>query len=139
MCDYSLELYRSVPAVAGEEYTLTRFGTGSMGFAVGQACDTAACVPADARLRLAGIGEALQAALGVGPVEEVAMTRLETGLHKDAVRFDNGKIVSLQSLNAGLTASLVPLAIDLGMDDLFGGEAEESEPAPAPVRELVDA
>jgi len=136
MCDYSLELYRSVPAVAGEEYTLTRFGTGSMGFAAGKTCDTAACVPADAHLRLSGIGEALQAALGIGPVEEVVMTRLETGLHKDAVRFANGKIVSLQSLNAGLTASLVVVELELGMDDLF---TDGDEPSAAPVRELIDA
>jgi hypothetical protein len=108
MCDYSLELYRAVPAAAGEEYTLARFGSGSMGFTSGGNCDTAVCVPADARLRLAGIGEALQAALGIGAIEEVVMTRLESGPHKDAVRFASGKEISLQSLNAGLTAVMLP-------------------------------
>ena len=36
MCDYSLELYRAVPAVAGEQYTLARFASGSMGFTSGK-------------------------------------------------------------------------------------------------------
>ena len=44
------------------------------------------------------------------------MTRLEGGLHKDAVRFANGRVISLQSLNPGLTATMfVPLP-DLGLD-----------------------
>lgn len=133
MCDYSLELYRAVPAAAGEEYTLARFGSGSMGFTTGGTCDTAVCVPADAKLRLAGIGEALQVALGVGPIEQVVMTRLETGPHKDAVRFTNGKEVSLQSLNAGLTATMMVDEI-IDFEDDESGEAVREE-----TRELVDA
>src|SRR5882672_2632092 len=86
MCDYSLELYRAVPAAAGEQYTLARFASGSMGFTSGKTCDTAVCVPADAHLRLEGISETLQRALNVGPIAEVVMTRLDTGPHKDAVR-----------------------------------------------------
>ncbi len=134
MCDYSLELYRSVPAAVGESYALTRFGTGSVGFAAGTSCDTAACVPAGAHLRLEGIDEALQQLLGVSPYEEVVMTRLEGGLHKDAVRFANGREVSLQSLNPGLTATMfVPLP-DLGLDRL--GEFKDED---ADARVLVDA
>jgi hypothetical protein len=125
------ELYRAVPAAAGEQYTLARFGTGSMGFASGHNCDTAVCVPADAHLRLEGIGTALQTALGVGPVEDVVMRRLETGLHKDAVRFASGKTISLQSLNPGVKAVMfVPAEEEI---DIRG-----SEPARR-VRELVDA
>src|SRR5262249_37762824 len=135
MCDYSLELYRAVPAAVGEQYTLARFGTGSMGFASGSTCDTAVCVPADAHLRLEGIGEALQAALGIGPTEDVVMTRLEAGLHKDAVRFSNGKVISLQSLNPGIKATMtVPLEKRLGLD-LDAGESKSA----ARVRELIDA
>ena len=106
MCDYSLELYRAVPAVAGEQYTLARFASGSMGFTSGKTCDTAVCVPADAHLRLEGISETLQRTLNIGPIAEVVMTRLDTGPHKDAVRFADGKVISLQSLNPGLTATL---------------------------------
>src|SRR5882762_11616364 len=91
MCDYSLELYRSRPAVQEEQYTLHRFPSGTMGFTAGHDCETAVCIPADAHLRLEGIGETVQRAFGIGPVEEVVMTRLEvTGhAHRDAVRFAN--------------------------------------------------
>jgi hypothetical protein len=132
MCDYSLEVYRSQPAEAGERYTLERFASGSMGFTVGGQCNTAVCIPADARLILAGIGEIVQRAFGIGAVEEVTMTRLERGPHKDAVAFANGKVVSLQSLNAGLTAAVVDLAAP--------AKAQPTdEPAAAPAREFLDA
>jgi hypothetical protein len=107
MCDYSLEAYQSRPAAIGEKLTLDRFPSGSMGFSTGTGCDLAICVPADAHLRLEGIGEAVQKTCGVGAVEEVVMTRLESGPYKDAVRFSNGTEVSLQKLDRGLTAVLV--------------------------------
>ena|SRR5262245_46199436 len=114
MCDYSLELYRSRPAVAEEQYTLHRFPSGTMGFVAPRDCETAVCVIANARLQLEGIAETVQRSFGIGPVEEVVMTRLDvTGhAHRDAVRFSNGKEVLLQSLNAGITAILMP-EIDL--------------------------
>jgi hypothetical protein len=114
MCDYSLELYRSRPAVVEEQYTLHRFPSGTMGFVAARDCETAVCVPADARLRLEGIGETVQRSFGVGPKEEVVMTRLDvTGhAHRDAVRFANGKEVLLQSLNAGITAEIAPAISD---------------------------
>ncbi len=93
MCDYSLELYRSRPATEEEQYTLRRFPSGTMGFTAARDCETAVCIPADARLRLEGIGEAVQQAYSVGPIEEVVMTRVEGGAyaHKDAVKFANGR------------------------------------------------
>lgn len=134
MCDYSLEVYRSQPAEAGERYVLERFASGSMGFTVGGMCNTAVCIPADARLILAGIGEIVRRAFEIGAVEEVSMTRLERGPHKDAVAFANGKVVSLQSLNAGLTAVVVDLAPRANATAI-----EETAPAPAPASELLDA
>jgi hypothetical protein len=114
MCDYSLELYRSRPAETEEQYTLHRFPSGTMGFVAARDCETAVCVPADARLHLEGIAETVQRSFGVGPIEEVVMSRLEvTGhAHRDAVRFSNGKEVLLQSLNAGISCALMP-EIDL--------------------------
>jgi len=128
MCDYSLELYRSRPAVAEEQYTLHRFPSGTMGFVAARDCETAVCVIASARLQLEGIAETVQRSFGIGPVEEVVMTRLDvTGhAHRDAVRFSNGKEVLLQSLNAGITAILMPEI------DLTKYRSAES-------RELVDA
>jgi hypothetical protein len=119
MCDYSLEAYQSRPAAIGEKLTLERFPSGSMGFASGKSCDTAVCVPADAQLRLEGIGEAVQKEHAVGPIEDVVMTRLEGGAYKDAVRFANGKEVLLQRLDCGLTAVLVATDADLiDLDDI---------------------
>src|SRR5260370_15094311 len=98
MCDYSLEAYQSRPAAVGEKLTLERFPSGSMGFASGKSCDLAVCVAADAQLRLEGIGEAVQKEDGGGPIEDVAMTRLQSGSYKDAVRFANGTALLLQLL-----------------------------------------
>ena len=115
MCDYSLELYRSRPATEEEQYTLRRFPSGTMGFTAARDCETAVCIPADARLRLAGIGEAVQQAYSVKPIEEVVMTRVEGGAyaHKDAVRFSNGREVLLQGFNAGMTAEVIAFTPDL--------------------------
>jgi len=107
MCDYSLEAYQSRPAAVGEKLTLGRFVSGSMGFAAGTVCDTAVCIPAQSKLLLEGIGEAIQKELGVGAVEEVVMTRLEGGPYKDAVRFSNGVEILLQRLDVGLVAVVV--------------------------------
>ena len=128
MCDYSLELYRSRPAVTEEQYTLHRFPSGTMGFVAGADCATAVCMPAGASLRLEGIGEMVQRAFAVGPVEEVVMTRLAvTGhAHRDAVRFANGREVLLQSLNVGVSARLA----ERDLSEILGLKA-------AP--ELVDA
>ena len=129
MCDYSLELYRSRPAVQEEQYTLRRFPSGTMGFTAGYDCDTAVCMPADAHLRLEGIGETVQRAFDVGPVEDVVMIRLEViaHAHRDAVRFANGKEVMLQRLNAGITTEMVSAISDL------------TDVETRPSRELVDA
>jgi hypothetical protein len=131
MCDYSLEMYRARPAERDEKITLERFPSGSMGFTNGTDCNTAVCVPADTRLRLEGIGENVQRAHGIGPIEEVVMTRLETGPHKDGVIFSSGKEVSLQALNAGITAVVVAFTSDL---TAIGGSDVKVSP-----RELLDA
>ena len=125
MCDYSLEAYQSRPAAVGEKLTLGRFASGSMGFASGTVCDTAVCIPAESKLLLEGIGESTQKEHGVGAVEEVAMTRLESGLYKDAVRFSNGTVVLLQRLDVGLNAVVMT----------YGAERAAAPSAPALARE----
>jgi hypothetical protein len=129
MCDYSLELYRSRPAVQEERYTLHRFPSGTMGFVAGTDCETAVCLPAGARLSLEGINETVQRAFSIGPAEEVTMTRLEvTGhAHRDAVRLANGREVLLQSLNTGVTCTLAPR----DLTEILGLQT--------PTPELVDA
>jgi hypothetical protein len=130
MCDYSIEAYQSRPAEVGEKLTLERFASGSMGFTSGSKCDLAVCVPADAKLRLEGISDAAQKAYGVAAVEDVAMTRLATGLYKDAVRFANGTEVLLQQLNCGLAAIVVATTPDLiDLDDIAEHDEAPARPA----------
>ena len=133
MCDYSLELYRSRPAAREEQYTLRRFPSGTMGFTAGRDCETAVCIPADARLRLEGIGEAVQRTFAVGATEEVVMTRTEGGAyaHRDAVKFANGREVLLQTLNVGVVAEVIAFTSDLSE---IGGTETWRSPA-----DLVDA
>jgi len=109
MCDYSLEVYRSRPAVIGEWYGLHRFRTGSMGFVADGDCNTAVCMPAGVRLRLQGLSSAVQRAFGVGSDEDVVTLCLPRrgNLHRDAVRFANGRQATLQCLNAGVRATLM--------------------------------
>jgi len=130
MCDYSLELYRSRPAVEGEQYTLRRFPSGTMGFTAERDCETAVCLPADAHLRLEGIGETIRQAYAVHPTEEVTMTRMDGTAfsHRDAVRFANGREVLLQGLNIGIVATLIGATPEI-----------EDLPAVRARRELVDA
>lgn len=109
MCDYSLELYRSCPAAQEEQYTLRRFPSGTKGFMAARDCETAVCIPADAHLHLEGIAEAVKQTYAVGPVEDVVMTRMDSTAfaHRDAARFANGREALLQSLNAGIAATVL--------------------------------
>lgn len=133
MCDYSPELHRSRPAVQEEQYTLRRFPSGTMGFMAARDCETAVCIPADAHLRLEGIAEAVQQIYAVGPVEDVVMTRMDgtAFAHRDAVRFANGREVLLQSLNAGIAASV--------LDFMPGAEETPKVRARRSPADLVDA
>jgi len=130
MCDYSIEAYQSRPAEVGEKLTLERFPSGSMGFTSGSKCDLAVCVPADAKLRLEGLSETTQQTYGVKAIEDVVMTRLETGLYKDAVRFSNGTEVLLQRLDCGLAAVIVATTPELiNLSDISDSTEIAARPA----------
>ena len=109
MCDYSLEMYGSRPAREFERYETTRFPSGSIGLAAPGDCGTAVCVQYDTRLRLENIPAHLQAALHIGPSEDVVFMRLDHGAYRDGVRFSNGKEISLQQLNSGVSAVVTEL------------------------------
>lgn len=106
MCDYSLEVYRSRPAREGETYHSHRFPSQTVGFIAKEDPQTAVCMACDQRLALEGLPEALRDSCDVGASAEATFTRLETGAHRDAVRFANGAEVSLQQLGPGVTATL---------------------------------
>jgi hypothetical protein len=106
MCDYSLEAFRSRPARQGEEYITTRFPSGSLGFVSPGDKTVAICMACDMELELTRIPSVTQAQAGVGETERVTFTQVDGPYHRDAVRFANGKVMTLQALGAGVTAWL---------------------------------
>jgi len=109
MCDYSLEMYGSRPARETEKYVTTRFPSGSIGLASPGDCTMPVCVQYDTRLQLEGISRDLQTSLGVTAAEAVTFVRLEHGAYRDGVKFANGREVSLQHLNSGVTVMVTAL------------------------------
>lgn len=108
MCDYSLEMMKSVPAQADETLAVTRFGSGSVGFGAPGVMDCATCVPEGTVLRL----EIPSADFGFG-IEDVIMARVNVEQlysHHDAVRLEDGSTLSLQFLRPGTSAKVLMLA-----------------------------
>ncbi len=118
MCDYSLEMYGSRPARESEPYETVRFPSGSIGLASPTDCGAAVCVQYGSRLRLENIPLHLQGSLRIKACEEVTFMRLDHGAYRDGLRFANGKEISIQQLNSGVSAVVVQMA----------------EQAPAPAR-----
>lgn len=112
MCDYSLEVYRSRPAQAGERYQTHLFSSGTIGFIAPGDPSVAVCMACDTRLKLEGLPEPVQRSCGIGPDEMVTFIRLEDGLHHDGVRFDNGAQVRLQQLGPGVKGWLIESLVD---------------------------
>lgn len=107
MCDYSLEMYQSRPAVAGERYVTSRFPSGSVGFVAPGDADTAICMACDTRLELKDIPHYLRSRLGAPAPAEATFVRVERGPHHDGIRFADGTEMTLQELGPGVTASVI--------------------------------
>ena len=104
MCDYSLEMYQSRPARAGERYETHRFHSGSIGFVSPGALDVAVCMACDTELELEHMPLPLQQALGLPEKAKATFVRLDLGPHHDGLRFANGAEISLQRLGPGVSA-----------------------------------
>ncbi len=78
MCDYSLEMYKSRPAVKGEFYETRRFASRSIGFVAPQARDIAVCMACDARLMMTGLNADLSPKMGASA--EATFVRLDPGV-----------------------------------------------------------
>jgi len=77
----------------------------------------AVCVPPGAQLVLRDIPKSLQRELAVEEVEIVRFTQLSADIrtYRDAVRFQNNRVVLLQSLHEGQRATVLSLGIsDVG-------------------------
>ena len=133
MCDYSLAAMQTRLAVEGEELTVYRFPSGSLGMtspAELERCKPelrgwrswfnprqapcAVCIPPGARLLLLDIPKRLQQQRGVGPIEEVTFiqTSATAGRHRDGIRFRNNQDILLQHLAEGQRAVVLSLALD---------------------------
>ena len=112
MCDYSLGHFPNRLATKGEQLVLHRFLTHTLGLApvkrrlkeyLFPATIPAVCVPPGAQLLLHGIPKQTQELLGVGTTEEVIFVQqsADSFVHRDAVRFANGREILLQCLQRG--------------------------------------
>lgn len=140
MCDYSIMALPNRLAVCGEELVTHKFEIGTMGLVssadgrklVESAAKpktlrerimtwlnpapcprcTAVCVPPGARLSLRDISCQLQRDLGLqSDVEEVTFTQTGAGIgYRDAIRFANGREISLQRLSAGQRVRVLSLS-----------------------------
>jgi hypothetical protein len=95
-----------------------------MGFASPGDFRTAVCVQCDTQLILTDIPCELRQALGVTDTEIVTFTRLDQGVYRDCVRFENGKIASLQYLKPGILAHVSRL---LENSSILSRELETAE------------
>jgi hypothetical protein len=132
MCDYSLAEVISRLAVEGEDLTVHRFPTGTLGFTSPAELEQrlelrgwrswfsvrqvpcAVCIPPGARLVLRDIPPRLRTGLGLAAEEEVVFIQvgMDAGRHRDAVRFRNNQELLLQRLAEGQGARVVSLGGD---------------------------
>jgi hypothetical protein len=154
MCDYSLMSIRNRLATEGEELITHRFQTGSIGllscsdleawrgrheettlrrifrgFTAEPDPSPVVCIPPGARLQVDEVPKALQEQHHVKPSEEVTFTQISNDpyRYRDALRFDNGATVRVQSLPEGLKVKVMQLALAVPV---------ESETERVPVRSL---
>jgi hypothetical protein len=73
----------------------------------------AVCIPPGARLRMSRIPDKMQRSQGLHPVEDVTFVQLsaEAFQYRDAIRFDNGRKVVLQTLAEGIPFEVVSLDV----------------------------
>ena len=136
MCDYSLMEYSSRLGVEGERLQVYQFSTGSKGLISAlplpkpksqnfwQAIkdfftenpdqgSCAVCIPPGATLMLHEIPKSLQDSWLVSDTEKVIFIQkhAEPYQHRDAIRFKNGKVASLQELVHGQAVDVIDLSV----------------------------
>jgi hypothetical protein len=130
MCDYSLTVEDTRPAIEGERLVVHRFFNGVQGFISrtdpfgvpkseptlservmqwfrpSDAC--AVCLQPGSRLILREIPEALRSQLHANPEEEVTFTQCGSpDAFRDAIHFQNGAEVLIQELPVGMVADVL--------------------------------
>ena len=72
----------------------------------------AICMACDMELRLFGISSFIQEHADVSVREDVTFTQVDGPFHRDAVRFRNGRVVTLQALGPGVVAHVCESPIE---------------------------
>lgn len=113
MCDYSLYSLRNRLATEREELVVHRFETCSVGLASPSDLTTAVCIPPGAHLILRDIPERLKTDFELRSEEEVVFEQrsLDAHVHRDVVRFGNGRQLTLQRLQEGQRVAVTSLAL----------------------------
>ncbi len=124
MCDYSLEVYGSVPAREGERYVTSRFPSGTIGLVAEKATGTAVCLACDTPLKIDSISKRMRELHGLNESEDAIFIRLDSGAYRDGVQFKNGKELSLQQFDVGCGVSVKSL-----LEKTFEAEPQELEGA----------
>jgi len=76
-------------------------------------CCTVICIPPGARLIVSDISEKLQRKLRLdSPTQEVVFTQLDRREYRDAIRFANGRELSLQKLCEGQRVCVLALSAE---------------------------
>jgi len=140
MCDYSLMMVPNRLAAEGEELVSHRFRSGSVGlvscadYRVWQAESRASgwwkwlhgimagenspkpvvCIPSGAQLRMSEIPKSLQRHLSIGDAEDVMFRQVSSdpNRHRDALCFENGVVLSIQSLEEGQKLKVIRLSAE---------------------------
>jgi hypothetical protein len=91
----------------------------------------AVCIPPGARLDVQGIPARLQKEHGLGEREEAIFTQVtdKPYVYRDALRFNNGRVILIQQLNEGLQVGVRSLSLT--------EDVEENELRPVFTREFT--
>jgi hypothetical protein len=140
MCDYSLMMVPNRLAAEGEELVSHRFRSGSVGLvscadysawnaeckasgwwkwfrgmmAAEDSPKPVVCIPCGAQLRMLGIPKNLQRQLSVTDAEDVTFRQVtsDPNRHRDALCFENGVVLSIQSLDEGQKLRVIRLSAE---------------------------
>lgn len=142
MCDYSLEMYRSRPARAGEKLTTHRFASGSIGLTDPGNPDCAVCMTEGSTVQLSNLPIHLRQRLDVGTAK-ATFAHLDGGPHHDGVILENGEKYTLQQIGPNVEITFVDVVakvIDAALANpgKFGPDDTGSGDRTAP-REVVTA
>jgi len=130
MCDYSLEAYSSRRAVAGEDLTLRRFPSSSLGF---MSADNGILHPWSECVVCCEPGMTMTLHLDEGPVDVTFATREDAlgspimHFHRDGVTMPDGTFKSLQQFSPGLKATVIKPLPEAIVEAAAGAVAFEPE------------